>query len=595
VNVLSRSQVAGVLRRMDLPEDSALDVPLALEVAERFGAGAVFTASVSRLGPQYVVSGRTLRAEGGDELFAVRVAASESRLLEGVETLSREVRRRLGETRGLIRESLPLPEVTTRSMDALRAYAEAERAIMLGDGEQASALAAEAVRADPSFAMAHRLAAVAAFNRGTPGVGRAHAARAYESRDRLSDRERWHVEAFYHLLVELDVTAAVDRHEMILSRYPDDHRATNNLGTTLQGFMSDPGRASVWYERASELDPNHTISLTNLIDSYGLAGRLDDADRVIMRLEGLGDGETALRMKVRTTFARGEPERALALCESIRSGPPRFIQFADDRELCGSLELAMGRVGSARVQLEEVVRPYLTRGQAMNALGAILALATLEELLGRPEDGTRRIAEFLNQVDASGMADLDRTLFRTHLQVALELRGRRDLARRVGEEIAPFPDPEHWIRRQADLLVEAARAVHDGRGLDALAALREAEADPGKPLQWDFIRRMLTARAYEVQGNVDGEAAALAQLVSPALTPFVQSAESRAHLPVFLLRLAELEEERENGEAAAEHYRRLLSLWAHADGEVAPRLREVEAALARVEGGLAAGRNLGSS
>jgi hypothetical protein len=589
VNVLARSQVGGVLRRMDLPETSALDVPLALEVAERFGAGAVLTATISRLGPQYVVSGRALRSGSGEELFAVRVAASEARLLEGVESLSREVRRRLGETRGMIRASLPLPEVTTGSLDALKAYAEAEHAISVGEPDQAAVLAAEAVRLDPSFAMAHRLAAVSAFNLGRQGDGRTHAARAYEFRDRLSDRERWHVEAFYHLLVDLDARPTVELYELILSRYPDDFTAANNLGTALFTWMSDEEGAAVWFERAREIDPNSPLSRANLIEPYGLTGRLDDVDRTLEALEELGASETVVRFRVRERFARGDLERVQVLCDSILAGPPRLIQFTDDRELCGSMDLAMGRFGAARSELEEVTRSYLARGHTVRAFHVVFALAEMDRMWGNPEAATRRMEAFLDELDVDDLPEPDRYFIRTYLQVHGLLDGRPEFAARVGERLPPYPEPDHWVRRQGGSLVEAARAAADDRGVEALELIRSGDVLGQRPIQWSLTRRLITARAHRAAGDAHSEASLLGEMVESGRVAFAGPASVRALLPGFLLRLAEVEEERGDLSAAAGHYRRLLALWAGADPQLAPRVREVEQALGRLEAQQAAG------
>lgn len=583
VNVLARSQVAGVLRRMDLPETSTLDLPLALEVAERFGTGAVLSATVSRLGPQYVVSGRGLRPGSGEELFAVRVAAAEARLLEGVESLSREVRRRLGETRGMIRNSRPLPEVTTGSLEALKAYAEAERAVSMGDEEQAAVLAAEAIRLDPSFAMAHRLAAVAAFNLGRMGEGRRHAQRAYELRERLSDRERLHVEAFYHLLVEVDARPAIEIYELLLGRYPDDVRAANNLGVALVGWMGDLDRAATWFERARALDPNSSMFLVNLMDPYGIGDRLDDVDRLLAGLEELGASEVAVRFRIRERFAQGDFDRVVELCDSVRAGPPRFIHFRDDRELCGSMDLAMGRLRSARTQLEEVEQSYLARGQYTLAVPVAWALSRIERMSGAQDAARQRLEAMLRALEPEGVPEPDRFFIRTNLQVAAILAGEEALARRIGERVPPYPEPDHWLARQGASLVEAAGAAMQGRGAEALDLIRVGELGGQRPMQWFLPRRLVIALGHRVQGDLQAEAVQLQELVDPGMAGFFGPASFRAVLPDQLLRLAELEEERGNYAEAAEHYRRVLALWAHADPELAPRLREVEGALGRVE------------
>ncbi len=578
VNVLSRSQLVGILQRMDL-EDPPLDVALALEVAERFGAGAVLTATVSRLGPQYVVSGRTLKAGTGEELFSVRVAAAESRLLEAVESLSRQVRRRLGENRGMIRASLPLPEVTTRSLEALKAYAEAEQAISEGDPERASVLAAEAIRIDPSFSMAHRLAAVSAFNQGRGGEGREHAARAYEFRDQLSDRERWHVEAFYQQLVRLDPRAALDLYELILNRYPDDARATNNMGTTSFTWRSDARNPLIWYERGHELNPGSLLHLTNLTELTGLSGSIDDAERLIGSMEELGAGELATRFTVRSHFARGNLEEVRRLCGSILTGAPRTFHFSDDRELCGSMALAMGEVSTARLHLQQVQESYLGRGQWLRAYYVAQGLFLLEDLVGDPAAGMRHLDRFMAALDAGQVGEPERYFLRQNIAMMGGLLGN-DRLLEAEELLPPYPEPDHWFTRQGASLANAARSAGQGRGRDALDEIRTSDAYGENPIHWLVPRRLLLAEAHELVGDLDAAVAELLEIVDPAWGAFANPIVPRALLPGLLIRLGELEAARGNPAAAAEHYQRLLATWVHADAELAPRIQQVEAALA---------------
>ncbi|TVP58250.1 MAG: hypothetical protein EA351_04380 [Gemmatimonadales bacterium] len=578
VNVLSRSQLVGIFQRMDL-EDPPLDIPLALEVAERFGAGAVFTATVSRLGPQYVVSGRALDAGTGEELFAIRVAAAESRLLEAVESLSREVRRRLGENRGMIRASLPLPEVTTRSLEALKTYAEAEQAVSEGDAEQAAVLAAEAIRIDPSFAMAHRLAAVSAFNQGRTSEGREHASRAYELRERLSDRERWHVEAFYQHLVRLDPRAALDLYELILNRYPDDSRATNNMGTTSFTWRSDAQSTRTWHERAQELSPGSLLHLTNLTEMTGLIGSPEDVERLIGSMEELGATELATRFKVRSHFARGNLEEVRRLCDSILAGPPLTFHFSDDRELCGSMALAMGQLSAARLHLQQVQNSYLGRGQWLRAYYIAWALFLLEELVDDPTAGIRHVDSFMSALDADRIGEPERYFLRQNVAMMGGLWGS-DRMLGVQEILPPYSEPDHWFTRQGASLVEAARSAGRGHGREALEEIRTSDAYGENPIHWLVPRRLLLAEAHELVGDLDAAVAELLEIVDPAWGAFANPIVPRALLPGLLIRLGELEAARGNPVTAAEHYQRLLALWDDADTELAPRIQQIEAALA---------------
>ncbi|MGD2152197.1 MAG: hypothetical protein PVG79_02945, partial [Gemmatimonadales bacterium] len=190
VNVYSREQLMPVLQRMGRPDTTRLDRAVALEVAEREGLAAVLALTVSRLGGQYVFSARVVQPGSGEEIIAARSVASEDRLLEGVEKLSHELRRRLGEQRGAVRESDPLPQVTTSSLEALKIYAQASDANNRYEFGRALELATQAIRLDSTFAGAYRAAATYSGNLGRRAEAAHYATRAFELRDGLAERER---------------------------------------------------------------------------------------------------------------------------------------------------------------------------------------------------------------------------------------------------------------------------------------------------------------------------------------------------------------------------------------------------------------------
>jgi hypothetical protein len=76
-----------------------VDLDGALLAGRRLGAGAVLHVSLTKTGRNFVLDGRGLRPEDGSELFVIRAASREHRLMDAVKLFSREVRRRLGEHR----------------------------------------------------------------------------------------------------------------------------------------------------------------------------------------------------------------------------------------------------------------------------------------------------------------------------------------------------------------------------------------------------------------------------------------------------------------------------------------------------------------
>jgi tetratricopeptide (TPR) repeat protein len=581
VNVVGRSQIAGILRRMELPAATPLPLPLALEVAERAGAGAVLTVTIARLGPDYVLSGRAVRPGDGEELFAVRAAAGADRLLGAVETLSRQMRRRLGEQRDELRRSRPLPEVSTPSIAALRLYAEADD-LLATDLKAAAALAAEALRLDPGFAMAHRLAGVLASNELRFGDARHHLTRAYELRDRLGERERWHVEAIYHMYVSLQPRHAADAYELLLQRYPDDWRAAHNLGSLLISWLDDQPAAYAQLLRAVELEPEGASALLRVSHAAFFLGRHAEADSLARLAEARGLAGHTMRWQMARAFALGDVRRTALLCDSLRAGLAGSPAQGDDHEFCGAADVASGRLRQGITRLDALERSHYEARRFRNAAHAAQSIAVAHLLRGEHREAGARLEQVLERVPAGAVPEPDRYISRTNLQVQAALLGRLDLVDRLAAAYPPYAEPEHWFGRTGDALVAAARAVAGGDGEAALRVLRDGWRTDLDAIGWRIWNDLLRGLAFEQLARPDSAAHYFDRAVDARYLTLPQLTKHRIYLPIALQRLAAAEEARGDAGAAARAHRRLLALWAEADAELQGEIAAARAALARL-------------
>ena len=541
VNVMSRAQVAQVLGRMGLPADRPLDLPLAMEVAQRFGAGAVVGTTVTRAGPRYVLSGRALNPETGEELFAVRTSAHANRTLGAVERLSREIRRRLGEDPEALARSLPLPDVTTRSLEALRLYAEAERDMARG-GSQATALLAAAIAADSTFAMAYRLAAADASTRLSFADAMQHLTRAYEYRARLPERERWHVEALYLSNVAFEPRRAADAYELLVSRYQDDARAWNNLGVMRQAWLNDHEGAYEAFHRAARTDSTSAVFLVNAAYAAYVVGRVSQADRLATLAEVAGVSGFQERWRVAKAFAEGDAPSVVDGCArllSLESTP--YFGGADDYEVCGSMDIASGRFEMGVERLEKVRDDAVATGRYRNATHAAQALVMADLLQGGDTArATRHIEWILDRVPTEGFLEPDRFIARINLRVQAALLGMDALEERVAATYPAHPDPDHWFARKGEALVEAARQVR-ATGPGALRTLDEASTSGYVAIGWRIWEELIRGLAHEQAGDLDSAARHFRAAMEPGFSTFSFATKDRIHLPLARAALARVE------------------------------------------------------
>jgi tetratricopeptide (TPR) repeat protein len=490
---------------MGLEPDATLDLPRAMEAAERFGAGAVLGATISRAGADYILSGRALDPRSGAAFFAVRTTAPDDRLLGAVEELAREMRARLGEDPRALARSLPLPEVTTSSIEALRLYAEAERQLPV-DAERAGALANAAIEADSTFAMAHRLAAAASSGLLRFGETARHMERAYQFRDRLPERERWHVEAIHASNVAYDPGRAEEVFQLIVQRYPDDWRAWHNMGVTRQGWLGDHEGAYEAFRHALALDSTNLGGLSNALQIAYIAGHPDEAVRLAEAAEGLGAIGSVVRWQALRSFAEGDPLAAVEACDRLLELDARGLPTAADAEICGSIDLALGRHHPGERRLTDVRDRYLEQDRHRNATHAAQALALSRFVQGDTAGAARHLTWVLDQVPADRLPGTDGFIVRTNLTVQAHLLGLDEVARRAHETYPPFPDADHWFARHGRALVEAASAVGAGAGDRALEVLEAPRVRTHHPIGWRIWDELVRGLAHELAGNPEAAA-----------------------------------------------------------------------------------------
>jgi tetratricopeptide (TPR) repeat protein len=586
VNVRGRNQIVPVLRRMGLPDTARLDETIALEVAQREGMAAVLVPAVARLGGDYVFSARVIQPGTGRELIAVRTAARAERLLEGVEALSRELRSRLGEASEAIRQSRPLPEVTTSSLEALRKYALAKAALEVDlDNPRAAELAVEATRLDTSFAMAYRLAGVASGNSERHSQALEYSQRAYELRDRLTDRERMHVEGTYYSR-RYDIRRAAEVYDVLLAQYPDDDRALNNLAVLNGGYLGHYERAYRAYLKAIALNPYSALRYNNAIHAAYTVGRLDVADSLIAVARAQGFEQHAARWSRRHAVALGDFDRADALCDSLLREAASAARFADDQSSCGSVSAARGRISEAIDRMEAAGRYYGEQQMYLDYPNVVVGVALAEQIRGRPTAARARLEAALDRFPADSIREFARVVYRTTLSVGAGLLGYTDLQERFAET---YPEPSGavpWTVEYADAMVSAARSVAEVDPEGVLAALHKIEALGYELSGWLAHAHLMHGLAFQELADPNAEVVYLEELIHPRRTTeggswgFI----TLSQLPFALRRLAELAEARGDTEAAIAHYRTFLDLWSDPDPELRDQVASAERALARLAG-----------
>jgi len=183
----------------------------------------------------------------------------------------------LGESLSSVQKyAAPLSEVSTPSLEALKAYSQG-RKMQIAQGDAAALpFYKQAVELDPNFAIALATLAVSYSNRNEVARAAEYARRAYQLRDHVTERERFFVDAVYYSYAtgELDKTA--QSYVWWQQTYPRDTVAYGNLVTVYESLGNWEGALEA-AQHAMRLDPNNSTNYVNLGGAYTGLDRLDEA------------------------------------------------------------------------------------------------------------------------------------------------------------------------------------------------------------------------------------------------------------------------------------------------------------------------------
>jgi len=276
LNILSDSKAGETLKLMGRTSAERVTGEIANELCLRTGSQAVVSGSIANLGNQYVVTLDAVACNNGDSLAKERAeAASKEGVLKALDTSATALRARLGESLASVQKFDVPMEATTPSLEALKAYSVAITTGRTKGDSEAVPFMKRAIELDPNFAMAYVGLGIEYANLGQPGVAAEYARKAYNLRDRVSDRERFRISAFYFQYVTGEMDKAIESYELWAKSYPREMVPRGNLGS-LYASVGQYDKAIAETEAAQRLEPSIT-DYANLASNYISVNRIKDA------------------------------------------------------------------------------------------------------------------------------------------------------------------------------------------------------------------------------------------------------------------------------------------------------------------------------
>ncbi len=359
LNVFPDQKIRQTLQFMGRSPGDRITSEVGREICLRDGIKAMLNGSIDSVGGQYVISLDATNVASGDSLGRQQAQAERKEdVLNALHSAATKLRAQLGESLSMVQKyDMSLSQATTSSLDALKALSLGDAKHTMGDDLAAIPNYQRAVEIDPNFAMAYARLGTAYNNLGQTELSEQNRQKAFELRDRASEREKLYITSHYYAdSGQLD--KGITAYELYRQTYPRDSTPFVNLA----GIYNELGQFDNALENAKhavELDPDQASGYSNVTIAYVGLNRIEEARTTI---------NTALQHKAETTGFR----LGLAMldwCEGKEADMEKELQSASatpDGE-AGVLGFRAG-IASTRGQVRQARDFVRQNGDALDRL-----------------------------------------------------------------------------------------------------------------------------------------------------------------------------------------------------------------------------------
>jgi len=588
LNVLSDNKVAVTLRLMARPTTTPLTSNVVREVCQRAGSKVYMAGSIAGLGSQYVLGLKAVNCQSGDLVAEEQVtAAAKEKVLDALGGAASKMRHELGESLATVQKfDVPLAEATTSSLEALKAFSLGNIAYHSQSIAVALPYHQRAVALDPNFAMGYRAVGLDYSGLREPERADKYFTKAFQLRERTSEREKLEIASVYYRLVTGELDKAPQMYQEEIESYP---REMNGYGG-LSLVYAQQGQ----YEKATDImvqclhlasdcvglylkfAPRYALALqrfeqTSQLIREAQARNLDDywLHNLIYALAFLG-GDSS-RMVTEQQWTVGKPEENSGL------------------SLASDTEAYVGHLGKAQELTKRAVDSAL-RADNKEA-GAIWEAieAQREAAYGRAADSLQAASDALKLAPASQVVGSEAAL-------AFALAGDTWLAQSLGEDLnRRFPlDTQMqslWLPTiHAQLELDKENPAFSLNALQAASATELGEIKFVANLSC-LYHTYIRGEAYLAAGQGTEAAAEFQKILDHSGIVWNCWTGALAHLGVAranALQSKTFQEQRQGADADAARVRALaaykdfLTLWKDADPDL-PILKQAKAEYARLQ------------
>jgi eukaryotic-like serine/threonine-protein kinase len=405
LSIISDQRIQQTLQMMGQKPDAKLAPEIARELCQRTGSAAFLDGSIAQIGTQYLLTLKAVNCVSGDTLASTEAQASDkNHVLDALGKTASEIRSKLGESMSTVQKfDTPLEQATTPSLEALKAYSLGVKTFEEKGDTEAIPFFKRAIELDPNFSLAYDTLAGAYSNLGQASLASVNMNKAFELRDRVSERERVQITGDYYFLVSGDQDKAIEAYELYAKSYPRDYQAPLVLGDTYM-LLGQWERALSESQKSLRLEKNDATIHANLAQIYLALNRLDEAKATFQQAQALNlEGWSLRLMMYCLAFLRGDAEEMRQQVEWATGKPLSEDVFFSAQS---DTEAYYGHIRKARDFSRRAVESTLRAGAKETAAAWQADEALRDAEIGNWEQARQEAAAVLTMSSGSSVRKL---------------------------------------------------------------------------------------------------------------------------------------------------------------------------------------------
>jgi serine/threonine protein kinase/tetratricopeptide (TPR) repeat protein len=564
LNILGFDKVSGTLAELKLPLATKLTPEVARQICGKTNSKLVISQSIADAGNGYQLQMRALDCGSGSTLAKEQaIIGNRNEVVHELGVTAARLRAKLGEPADMLaRFNQPLEKALSSSLEALQAGTQGLKLSLAGDAEGGLKLYQRAVELDPNLAITYGRMGAAYLFLGNTDLSAASYTRAYQLRDRLTEKNRLISEIDYYGRVTGDWEKEYSSVLRLLEIFPRDVNAHTNLRAAFV-YLGQPDRAADEAAEIARLRPS-PYYFGAAIQSIRFASRFNEAKSWLAKADALKfDNSLIRRERLIVAFATGDRDNVEKILKKEERGSYRE-DFLHEHAL---IEIQRGRFHSAeRLRLEALGRT----SKAGNDAWWVVLSALENAEVGRDVQARRYESE------ADGRP-LDRDN-KIALALAFARSGRTAETGKLADQISTERPEDTLVQHYFIPTIRAAIKLQQHDPAAAIDLLRgTAKYDLAFTASFDSVYpAYIRGLAYLQLGDGQSAAAQFQKLIdNPGFTV--------RHVigPLAWFQLGRAQKMRGDEAAARKSYETFLDLWKDADPDI-PIYQQAKAEYAKL-------------